>query len=323
MATDLITGASGFIGSHLRRTLLDRGSDVVAVRRPKSPPSDIGRSVELAYDDVDALTELMRTEKPRVVYHVAGAVKGVTYEDFARANVMPTANLLEAIKTSGHTPHRFVHVSSLASYGPSTEDKPLREGDEPAPIEHYGKSKLEAERVVETSGVPYTIVRPGGVYGPGDVDYYELFKLAARGWSIFYGNRHRWWSAIYVDDLVDAILTAVERDEAKDRDYFLSDGVPLTWESFQRTLSELVERKVREVDLPEALTGIAAWGGELLTSIDKKPRLFNRQKALMGKQSAWTCTNERAREDLGFTPRFDVNEGAKVTLEWYRAEGWV
>ena len=250
-------------------------------------------------------------------------MKGVSLEDFRRANVMPTENLLAGLARAGHAPKRFVHVSSLAAYGPSSADIPKMESDEPAPIEHYGVSKLEAERAVESSGLPYTIIRPPGVYGPGDADYYELFKLAAKGWSVFYGNRERWWSAVYVDDLIDALLAVVDREETAGRGYFVCDGVPLTWEAFQRLLSELVGRKVREVDLPEALTSVAAWGGELLTSIDKKPRLFNRQKALMGKQTAWTCTHARAREDFGYAPKIDVNEGARRTLAWYRAEGWI
>ncbi len=323
MGAHLITGASGFIGRHLRAALLARGEDVVAVRRPASPEPKAGRSVVVDYADVDTLTEVMRTERPERIFHVAGATKGVTYEDFARANVMPTENLVAALARAEHTPQRFVLVSSLAAYGPSTEDQPKRESDPAEPIEHYGRSKLEAERVLEGAGLPYTILRPGGVYGPGDVDYFELFKQAEKGWSVFFGNRDRWFSGVYVDDLIDAILTASTHERTNAKGYFICDGVPITWESFQRTIGEVAGRKVREVDLPEALVSIAAWGGELLSTIDKKPRLFNRQKALMGKQTAWTCTHARAREDFGYVPEVDVAEGARRALEWYRENGWV
>ncbi|MEQ8280907.1 MAG: NAD-dependent epimerase/dehydratase family protein [Deltaproteobacteria bacterium] len=323
MGADLITGASGFIGRHLKGTLLEGGRDVVAICRPSSPEPEAGRSVRVDYADVDALTEVMKTERPERIFHVAGATKGVTYDDFRRANVMPTENLVAALARAEHTPRRFVLVSSLAAYGPSSEERPKQESDEPTPIEHYGKSKLEAEQVLAAANIPYTILRPGGVYGPGDVDYFELFKQAEKGWSVFFGNRDRWFSGVYVDDLVEATLVAADHDKAVDRGYFICDGVPITWQSFQRTISEVSGKKVRELDLPEALVSIAAWGGELLSSIDKKPRLFNRQKALMGKQIAWTCTHKRAREDFGYVPKVDVEAGARLALDWYRDNGWV
>lgn len=319
----LITGASGFIGRHLKKALLERGRDVVAICRPASPAPETGRSVVLDYTDVDAITEVMRTERPAQIFHVAGGTKGVSYDDFFRANVMPTQNLLAGLARAEHAPQRFVLVSSLAAYGPSAEDAPKRESDPPEPIEHYGKSKLEAERALEGSGVPYTILRPGGVYGPGDVDYFELFKQAAKGRSVFFGNRKRWFSGVYVDDLIDAIVVAAEHDNSVDKGYFICDGVPITWEAFQRTIGEVAEREVKEIDLPEAFVSLAALGGELLSSIDKKPRLFNRQKALMGKQTAWTCTHERAKQDFGYEPKVDVTEGARRALEWYRERGWV
>src|SRR5262249_21448862 len=137
-----------------------------------------GRSAVADYDDRDALRRLVEKEKPSIVLHVAGATKGVTYADFQRANVMPTQNLLDALRDAHPGVGRFVHVSSLASYGPSSKSAPHREDSARNPVEFYGQSKLEAEQVVESMGdaLPWTIIRPGGVYGPGDVDYFELFK---------------------------------------------------------------------------------------------------------------------------------------------------
>jgi len=321
--TALITGASGFIGRRLRDALLARGLDVVAIRRPSSPETDAGRSVVADYADTARLDEVMATERPSYVFHVAGATKGVTYEDFRRANVMPTENLLGACARSGHTPRRFVFVSSLAAYGPAPKDAPLTEDAPRRPIEHYGKSKAEAEQKVEASGVPYTIVRPGGVYGPGDVDYFEVFKMAAKGWNTFFGNRHRLFTAVYVDDLVQAILTAAEHPAAVDRGYFIGEDPPITWEHFQAVVVEASGRRAKELDLPELFVSWAAWGGELMTKLDGKPRLFNRQKATMGKQDAWTCSSAAARRDFGFEPKVDLQTGVARAFEWYRREGWI
>lgn len=321
--TALITGASGFIGRRLRDALLARQLDVVAIRRPSSPEPDVGRSVTADYADQARLDEIVAAERPGHVFHVAGATKGVTYEDFARANVMPTQNLLAACANAGHTPKRFVLVSSLAAYGPAEQDAPLEEGALRAPIEHYGRSKAAAEEAVEASGVPYTILSPGGVYGPGDVDYFEIFKSAAKGWNVFFGNRERLFSAIYVDDLIDAILSAAEHPAARNRAYFVADEPPLSWQAFQAAVVEASGRPVKELDLPELLVSWAAWGGELVTKLDGKPRLFNRQKAAMGRQAAWTCSAAAARRDFGFAPKVDLQTGVARAFAWYRSEGWL
>lgn len=321
----LITGASGFIGGNLRRALLGAGVDVLAIRRRSSPEPKEGRSVVAPYDDVAALTKLMADERPDWVFHVAGATKGVTYEDFQRANVMPTRNLLSALKEAGHTPKRFVLVSSLAAYGPSSPTRPLRETDARRPIEHYGRSKLEAEQVLEAMGdeLPWTIVRPSGVYGPGDGDYFNLFKEVESGRNVFFGNRERWFSAVYVDDCVRAIVEAATNDGAIGHGYFLDDGRPITWGQFQEAIVKASGRRVMNLNLPEFLVSVAAFGGELATKVDKKPRLFNKQKAIMGAQDAWTCSSDAAITDFGYAPEVDIDEGVKRALEWYRREGWL
>jgi UDP-glucose 4-epimerase len=321
----LLTGASGFIGGRLRDVLLDANVDVVAVRRPGSPPAKKGRSVELAYDDKAKLGQVIKSEKPDYVLHVAGATKGVSYDDFRQANVMPTQNLLDALRSEHSGLKRFVHVSSLASYGPSTSSRPHAESHERRPIEFYGQSKLEAERVVENVGnvLPWTIIRPSGVYGPGDVDYLNLFREIERGRNVYFGNRKRWFSSIYVDDLVEAILSATTHEGAVGRGFFVCDNSPLTWEMFQGAMVEMSGRRVRTLDLPEFLVSLAAVGGEFATLIDKQPRLFNRQKAKMGAAEAWTCKSDSIRNTLGWTSRTSVNDGLRQSFDWYRREKWL
>jgi len=319
----IITGASGFIGGRLRDQLLDHGLDVVAIRRAGSPEPKRGRSVVANYADTEGLVAIMTEEKPDYVFHVAGATKGRTYQDFERANVMPTVNLLAALDAAHRAVKRFVLVSSLTSYGPATPDRPLTEGDPRQPIEFYGRSKLQAEEAVEANAsLPWTILRPSGVYGPGDRDYFELFKSVSQGMNVFFGNHQRWFSAIYVDDCVRALVEAAATENTVGRGYFLCDGRPITWGDFQQLIVDNAERKVRTMHLPEFLVPLAAVGGEMLTAIDKKPRLFNRQKAKMGAQAAWTCTHEAARTDFGYTPAISVEEGVKRTLHWYRENGW-
>jgi len=320
----LITGASGFIGSRLRDELLASGSDVVAIRRPGSPPSKAGRSAEADYASVSDLERIIGEEKPDYVLHVAGATKGSSYEDFRLGNIMPTRNLLAAVRREHPDTKRFVLVSSLTAYGPSATSSPHREENPPSPIEYYGQSKLEAERVVEeeSAGVRWTIVRPPAVYGPGDADHFTLFQSAVLGWNLFYGNRDRYMSCIYVDDCVRGILEAARHDKTVGKGYFLTSDAQLTWEQFQSEIVRVVGRPVRDLDLPEQLMWVSAFGGELATRIDKKPRLFNLQKAKMGAQQAWTCVGDAARRDFGFEAEVPLAEGIRLTHEWYLANDW-
>jgi nucleoside-diphosphate-sugar epimerase len=321
----LLTGASGFIGSRLRDALLAQGVEVVSIRRKGSPapkPSAQARTVEASYDDLDGLTKLCAEEKPDLVFHVAGVTKGVTYEDFRAGNVTPTRNVLRALEK--HPPKRFVHFSSLACFGPSSRTRPLRESDTRKPIEFYGESKLEAEQVVEAcKDVPWTIVRPSGVYGPGDVDYFNLFREVAKGRNVFFGNRDRSMSVVYVDDVIDATLLCATHEKSVGKGYFLADGKVITWETFQDAIIAASGRRVRTLNLPEFLVTGAALLGEAATRLDKKPRLFNRQKAIMGAQEAWTCSHEAIASDLGFTAKVGVDEGCKRAFEWYRKEKWL
>ena len=322
--TVLITGASGFIGSRLRSQLLRTGSDVVAIRRKGSPEASSGRSVVADYSDVESLRAVLHDERPDYVLHVAGVTKGRTYADFQYGNVMPTRNLLQAAKGGHPGLKRFVLVSSLAACGPSAPDAPLREQDSPQPIEFYGRSKLEAEQVLhdEAGGLPWTIARPAGVYGPGDVDYFNLFQSAMRGWNVYFGNRNRWMSIIYVDDCVRGIIEAAQSENATNKAYFLSGDEPVTWERFQSEVVKAVPRNVRTLDLPESLVAIAAFFGELATRIDKKPRLLNRQKVIMGAQEAWTCDPAAAQGDFGFETQVPIADGVRQTHDWYADQAW-
>jgi nucleoside-diphosphate-sugar epimerase len=320
----LITGASGFIGGRLRSMLLSAGVDLVALRRPGSPSSELGRSVEAKYSDVAALARIVSEERPDYILHAAGVTKGSSYADFESGNVMPTRHLIRAVRQEHPGVKRFVLVSSLAAYGPSASTVPQRESNPPRPIEHYGQSKLEAERVVEDESgeVPWTIVRPCAVYGPGDVDHFPLFQSAVFGFTIFYGNRDHRASWIYVDECVQGILDAAGHPNTRAKGYFLANEQILSWGDFQATLAEVIGKPVRELNFPEPLLWAGAFAGEIASRIDNKPRLLNLQKARLGVQQAWTCSSEAARRDFGFRTSVDLTEGIRRTHAWYQDNHW-
>lgn len=278
--------------------------------------------VRVDYGEVAQLIEVIRSHQPTYIIHLAGVTKGRTYEDFQKGNVVPTQHLLQALDDAGHWPQRFVHVSSLAAYGPSTREKPHQETDPRQPIEHYGASKLEAEQVVEQSGVPWTIIRPSGVYGPGDVDYFNLFQSAMSGINAFFGNRERVASLVYVDDCVRGIVQAAGHSASIGKGYFLETDDCVSWGVLQDAIVQSVGGNARTLNLPEAFVSMAAFAGEFMTRIDGKPRLLNQQKVKMGAQEAWTCTAAAARADFGFDPRVGLSEGVALTHQWYLDQGW-
>jgi nucleoside-diphosphate-sugar epimerase len=128
---------------------------------------------------------------------------------------------------------------------------------------------------------------------------------------------------VYVDDCVRAIVAAAHSDATRSEGYFICDGVPITWGTFQQAVVDASGRKVRTMNLPELLVGVAAVAGEIATKVDGKPRLFNRQKAKMGAQEAWTCRHDAARRDFGYQPEVALDRGVRLTLAWYREQGWV
>ncbi|MFT5355727.1 MAG: UDP-glucose 4-epimerase [Polyangiales bacterium] len=318
----LISGASGFIGRRLRRQLLDAGTEVVAIRRNGSPPTAEGRSTVASYADTDSLRRVVAEEQPEVILHVAGVTKGRSYADFERGNVMPTKNLLEAA-TESSSLKRFVLISSLAAYGPSSRQRPLVESDERRPVEFYGQSKRAAEEVVESSEVPWTIMRPSGVYGPGDVDYLELFRMAEKRLNVFFGNRERAFSAIYVDDCIRAIIDGAAHANTISQGYFLTDDVPTTWGEFQAKVVKASNKRALSLNLPEGIVTLAAHAGELASRVDGKARLLNRQKAKMSQQDAWLCSGAKARSDFGFEASVSQDEGVQRTRTWYRDNGQI
>ncbi|MFQ5628188.1 MAG: NAD-dependent epimerase/dehydratase family protein [bacterium] len=326
----LVTGSNGFIGSHLVEALLQAGFEVACYVRSKSDHGHLKNApVQRAVVDYSKPETLLNSnvlDGVDFVFHNAGVTKRVTKEQFYRGNVEPTQNLLEAIKAKELNLKRFVFISSQAALGPSKSRADLKTEDaHPAPIEFYGESKFIAEQVVQEYGatIPYTIIRPSSVYGPRDVDFLNIFRQIKRGFNIYVGNRNKFVSMIYVDDLVNGILHAAHSEAANRQIYHLCGEAPFTWEEIQGRIVKAMHKKVVTVNIPEIFLKLAGVFGDLFSKMTGRFTLINSQKINLSLPDYWLVSNQKAKQDFGFACRVSLDDGLRQTLEWYRQKGWV
>jgi nucleoside-diphosphate-sugar epimerase len=300
-----VTGANGFIGRHLCTTLAQRGHETRPVVR--------AHFTDNRFEQIVAGAD--------VVIHAAGATRAPTRAKLRASNVALTQRAIDAARAAGVG--RFVFVSSQAAAGPSKSlDQPTREEDAPAPIEDYGESKRDAECLVRDSGLPFVIVRPAAVYGPGDRDFRAMFALAHRGLALHAGNREQWISIIHVRDCVDGMIRAATSAQATGRDYFLANDAPVQWDTlFELARQASAAPRRFNVEIPMPLVRIGALFGDAAARVSGYAGLLTTQKVLLGTARYWVCSNERARRELGFVPATPLDVGIAETYRWYLENG--
>jgi nucleoside-diphosphate-sugar epimerase len=323
----LVTGGTGFVGSHLVERLVAEGYRVrCLVRRTSSLAWLPAGKVELAYGEA-ARNEGLReaVTGAALVFHAAGVTKARRPEEYHQGNVEGTANLVRALEENGEPGVRLVHVSSLAAVGPSPDGTPLTEDAVPRPLTHYGRSKLEGERIIERSRVKANaiIVRPAVVYGPRDTDVLKMFRTACRGLLLRIGREESYVSLVHVADLVEGLLAAARSPYGDARAYFAANPEPVSWSGFAGVVAELAGRRLRTIRVPLA----AAWALGLLAEagsrFSAKPSILSREKIREARCRWWVCDTRRARRELGFTAKKSLREGIAETLEWYRISRWL
>jgi nucleoside-diphosphate-sugar epimerase len=315
----VVTGGTGFIGSHLLTRLEHSGEPVRALTRQNAARRH--GSVEWAQVEFSSREGLKRAlDGAHTVIHLAGVTKALHPADYYKGNAQATEALAGAASRRGI---RFVHVSSLAAIGPSPNGVPVGEDDQPHPITHYGKSKRDAEAAVRRLVPEAVILRPPVVYGPRDTDVFQLLRSIARGLVIEIAGEERWFSAIYVEDLVEGILAAVRTDRARGRAYFLTNPKACTWSDLAEAAGRLMGRRTRRLRVPVAMARTVGLCAEALARITGKPGILSRDKITEALCPCWTCDWHRAAGELGFTATTSLEAGLAKTLAWYKEAGWL
>lgn len=296
-----VTGGTGFVGQHLLRMAIAAGYDIRALTRGWRPPEDEIVWVDGALDRQDSLVKLANGAD--AVIHIAGMING-TKAAFEAVNVSGTAAVIDAARKAGV--RRFIHISSLSA----------REPD----LSNYGWSKARSERLVAASGLEWTIIRPPAIYGPGDRETLELFKMARRGFVPLPPKGS--FSVIHVEDLCRLILAVIDEPDTISEVYEPDDGRENGWahQSFARSLGQLFGRRAAAIPMPRAM----------LHGLSRIDRLVRRGRAKLTADRVnyfchpdWVVTAERRPPRALWEPQVNTDGGLRATADWYRNEGWL
>jgi nucleoside-diphosphate-sugar epimerase len=253
-------------------------------------------------------------------------LRGRDYAAYYRVNAEGARNVAVACRDADGAPPRLVHCSSQAAGGPSVDGRRRQEGEPPAPVSDYGRSKLEGERAVVDAArgdVPFVIVRPPAVYGPRDTDICMYFRLISRGIALFVGDGRQKFDLVYVTDLVTAFLLVADNPAALGSVYYVNDGDEHTWRSMSAAVASAVGTRPLRVPIPMPLMSAVARVVECVAAVRETAPVLHRQKIAEFRQPAWKCDASRIRGELGFEPAFNVERGMRETARWYREQGWI
>ncbi len=326
MGKILVTGATGFTGEHLCRRLVEQGEEVVAFVRPSSRVAQLENlGVECKVVDIkDPVSVNDNFSGIDRVYHIAAAYRTEHTDpsEFIRVNVDATRNLLDAAKRS--SVKRFVHCSTVGVQGEITEP-PATETYRFEPGDHYQESKKDGELLALeyfNHGLPGSVVRPVGIYGPGDTRFLKLFRPVSKGLFVMIGSGESLYHMTYIDDLIDGFLLAGSRDEALGEVFTIGGAQYTTLRELVNTIADVLEKPHPFLRVPYQPVYMASViCDKLCRSVGVNPPLYPRRVEFFAKSRAFSI--DKARNLLGYSPKFDLKTGLSLTGQWYREHGFI
>ncbi len=322
----VVTGANGFVGSHLVDNLLSKGYHVRCIVRKSSNLKWLeGKNVEIfncGLFDKEGLSKSF--EGASYIFHVAGVVKSKTPEGYYKGNVDTTKILLEVAIEKKSMLKRFLVVSSQTVVGPSTESNPVNEETECKPITTYGKSKLEEEKLALSykDKLPITICRAPAVYGERDTEIFIYFQTFSKGITTTIGFNKKELSLIHAIDLVEGFYLAAINEKAIGQIYFIGSEKFYTWEEINSITSKVLNKKPIVIKVPHFLVYTIASVAQFFAMFSSKPATLNIEKAKDLTQQYWTCDTSKAVRELGYRQKISIEDGVKRTCDWYKEMEW-
>ena len=323
----MLTGASGFVGSHILDSLRGRGLATALLLRPGSSHRFIAphlSDIELRTGSIEDAESLQRAMAGIThVIHCAGATRASRIAGFYEANQIGTRNVVNAVNCQQGRIQRLIHISSLAAAGPAQPENPAREQDPPQPVSEYGKSKLAGELEVRNHcRAEHVILRPPAVYGPRDAEFLRLFQATKNHLLAKLGGGQA-LSLVFVKDLAAAVVTCLDHPAAAGKTYFVAAREIVT----ARRMAEEVaaQMKVWTVPLPVplALLWLMCLAQEIRSRATGKANVLSLQKFAELRAPGWVCDPTLLEREIGYACPTTLKTGVAETLRWYRQERWL
>jgi nucleoside-diphosphate-sugar epimerase len=323
----LVTGGTGFIGSHLVERLRDKGYEVRCIAKDAMNARLLeSRGCSVVIGDLNSpVSWEPLLEDVDTVYHVAGVTRCRKPAEYYEGNYLATKKVVDTCMRVSPDISHFVYVSSQTAIGPSVDGLPVGEETPYHPVSHYGKSKMLAELEVQRAEgkLPVTIVRPSAVYGPRERDMYDYIKTIKHGLKLLIGFHDKLMSLIHVEDLVNGIILAGESALAAGEKYFLGSEEYYSYSEIGATIARVVHRHPLSLRLPHCLVWSVGAVSTVIGKLSGQQVFLNIEKAREVVQPAWTCSVAKARTQLGFHQRVSLEEGMRQTYRWYVENGWL
>lgn len=323
----VVTGANGFVGSHLVDHLLEKNYEVRCIVRKSSDLKWLnGKDIKI-FDcgllDIEGMSKAFQNAD--YIYHVAGVVKSKKPEGYFKGNVDTTKALLDAACMNVSTLKRVLVVGSLTTVGPSTNETPADENVIPKPITTYGRSKLAQEELANSykGKLPITICRAPAVYGERDTEIFIFFQTFNKGLMTTIGFDRKVISLIHVRDLVEGFVLAAQSEKAKGETYFISSDKYYTWDEVGEVTGKIMNKKPFKVAVPHPVVYSVAAIAQFLSLFSKKPATLNLEKAKDITQHAWICSTSKAAKDFGYRQKISLEQGIERTVNWYSQIKWL
>lgn len=323
----VVTGANGFVGSHLVDYLLIKNFEVRCIVRKSSNLRWLENKNVTIFDcglfDKTGLREAFKNVN--YIFHVAGVVKAKNEEGYFRGNVEATKVLLEVAKESKESIKKFLIVSSQTVSGPSLNGNPVNEESESRPLTTYARSKLKQEQI--TLGYkdifPVTICRAPAIYGERDTEIFIYFQVFNKGLTTMIGFDKKELSLLHVADLVEGLYLAAVSEKASGEIYFISSEKYYTWDEVGSITSRVLNKKAFKIRLPHFIVFTVAALAQFFAMFSSKPATLNIEKAKDLTQRYWICDTSKAVRELGYRQKISIEEGIKRTCDWYKQMKWI